>query len=292
MIKSMTGYGRGQIAGNGRDITVELRSVNHRYFDCSIRAPRGCAFLEEPVKAALQKQIARGKVDVFITIDTSRASNTSAALDEAMVRAYLDIAQVLQEQYGVSNDLSASRLMRMPDVLTLTTQETDEDELRGEVLSALETALAGHGAMAQKEGARLAEDIVARLDAIIQLVDRLEVRSPQCVAEYRQKLEARMQEVLADTSLEPQRILTEAAIFADKIAVNEEIVRLRSHVAQLRGMLDAGGAIGRKLDFLVQEFNREANTIGSKANDVDMARMVVDLKAEIEKIREQIQNIE
>ena len=190
MIKSMTGYGRGQIAGNGRDITVELRSVNHRYFDCSIRAPRGCAFLEEPVKAALQKQIARGKVDVFITIDTSRASNTSAALDEAMVRAYLDIAQVLQEQYGVSNDLSASRLMRMPDVLTLTTQETDEDELRGEVLSALETALAGHGAMAQKEGARLAEDIVARLDAIIQLVDRLEVRSPQCVAEYRQKLEA------------------------------------------------------------------------------------------------------
>lgn len=292
MIKSMTGYGRGQCCGNGRDITVEVRSVNHRYFDCSIRTPRGLAFLEEPIKKKLQEYIARGKTDVFVTIDTSKADNVIATLSEPVLRAYLDIAKILREKYGIADDLSAAQVMRLPDVLSITKEEADEEELTCEVLSALEEALSGHRAMAQKEGARLAEDIFLRLDNITALVDQIEVRSPKCVEEYREKLEARMKEVLESASIDPQRILTEAAIFADKVAVTEEIVRLRSHVSQLHGMLEAGGAVGRKLDFLVQEFNREANTIGSKANDVNMAQLVVDLKAEIEKIREQIQNIE
>lgn len=292
MIKSMTGYGRGQFSGARRDITVEVRSVNHRYFDCSIRTPRGCAFLEEPVKAKLQQHIGRGKTDVFITIDTSKGTDTTVALAEDMVRAYLDVAKTLEENFGIDNDLTATRMMRLPDVLTITKEETDEDELTQEVLNALEDAIEGHTAMAQKEGARLVEDIFLRLNNIEELVDKIEARSPECVTEYREKLEARMKEVLETVNIDPQRILTEAAIFADKIAVTEEIVRLRSHIAQMRGMLKDGGAVGRKLDFLVQEFNREANTTGSKANDVQMAQLVVDLKAEIEKIREQIQNIE
>lgn len=292
MIKSMTGYGRGQVIGEQRDITVEVRSVNHRYFDCSIRTPRGCAFLEDPVKAKLQEHIARGKIDVFITLDTSKCSDTNVSLSEQMVTTYLELAKQLEENHGVVNDLTATRMMRLPDVLTVTKEETDEEELAREVLEALSIAIEGHTAMAVKEGARLVEDIFLRLDNIEALVDEIEKRSPECVAEYREKLEARMKEVLETVNIDPQRILTEAAIFADKIAVTEEIVRLRSHIAQMRDMLKKGGAVGRKLDFLVQEFNREANTTGSKANDVIMAQLVVDLKAEIEKIREQIQNIE
>ena len=292
MIKSMTGYGRGQNIGSKRDITVEVKSVNHRYFDCSIRTPRGCTFLEEPIKAYLQKYIGRGKVDVYVTVDTSKATDTSVALCESMVEAYIEIAKKLNSDFGIENDLTATRLMRMADVLTVTKEETDEEELAAEVLSALAIAVEGHTEMAVKEGEKLVSDILLRLSNIEELVGKIEERSPLCVTEYREKLEARMREVLETVNIEPQRILTEAAIFADKIAVTEETVRLRSHIAQTRDMLKAGGAVGRKLDFLVQEFNREANTTGSKANDVIMAQFVVDLKAEIEKIREQIQNIE
>ena len=292
MIKSMTGYGRGQNIGSKRDITVEVKSVNHRYFDCSIRTPRGCTFLEEPIKAYLQKYIGRGKVDVYVTVDTSKATDTSVALCEPMVEAYIEIAKKLNSDFGIENDLTATRLMRMADVLTVTKEETDEEELAAEVLSALAIAVEGHTEMAVKEGEKLVSDILFRLSNIEELVGKIEERSPLCVTEYREKLEARMREVLETVNIEPQRILTEAAIFADKIAVTEETVRLRSHIAQTRDMLKAGGAVGRKLDFLVQEFNREANTTGSKANDVIMAQFVVDLKAEIEKIREQIQNIE
>ena len=292
MIKSMTGYGRGQNIGLKRDITVEVKSVNHRYFDCSIRTPRGCTFLEEPIKSYLQKNIGRGKVDVFVTVDTSKSSDVSVALAEPMVETYLEIAKTLEEKFGVTNDVTATSLMRMSDVLTVTKEETDEEELANEVLSALSQAVEGHTAMAVKEGEKLVSDIMLRLENIEELVGKIEERSPLCVVEYREKLEARMREVLETVNIEPQRILTEAAIFADKIAVTEETVRLRSHIAQTRDMLNAGGAVGRKLDFLVQEFNREANTTGSKANDVIMAQYVVDLKAEIEKIREQIQNIE
>ena len=292
MIKSMTGYGRGQFTGERRDITVEVKSVNHRYFDASIRTPRGCAFLEEMVKAKLQESIGRGKIDVFITLDTSKCTETNVSLSESMVNTYLEIARTLESNFGVQNDLTATSVMRLPDVLTVTKEETDEEELAREVIAALEEAIKGHVAMAQKEGARLVEDIFLRLENIEKLVDKIEERSPECVTEYREKLTARMNEVLESANIEPQRILTEAAIFADKIAVTEEIVRLRSHIAQMRDMLKNGGAVGRKLDFLIQEFNREANTTGSKANDVQMAQLVVDLKAEIEKIREQIQNIE
>ena len=292
MIKSMTGYGRGQFVGERRDITVEVKSVNHRDFDASIRTPRGCAFLEEMVKAKLQESIGRGKIDVFITLDTSKCTETNVSLSEPMVNTYLEIARTLESNFGVQNDLTATSVMRLPDVLTVTKEETDEEELACEVITALEEAIKGHVAMAEKEGARLVEDIFLRLENIEKLVDKIEVRSPECVTEYREKLTARMNEVLESANIEPQRILTEAAIFADKIAVTEEIVRLRSHIAQMRDMLKNGGAVGRKLDFLIQEFNREANTTGSKANDVQMAQLVVDLKAEIEKIREQIQNIE
>ena len=292
MIKSMTGYGRGQNIGTNRDITVEIKSVNHRYFDCSIRTPRGCTFLEEPIKAYLQKNIGRGKVDVFVTVDTSKSTDTNVALCEAMVKTYIDIAKKLESDFGIENDLTATRMMRLSDVLTITKEETDEEELAKEVLNALALAVEGHTAMAVKEGEKLVSDILLRLNNIEELVTKIEERSPLCVVEYREKLEARMKEVLETVNIEPQRILTEAAIFADKIAVTEETVRLRSHIAQTRDMLKAGGAVGRKLDFLVQEFNREANTTGSKANDVTMAQYVVDLKAEIEKIREQIQNIE
>ncbi|MBR5479621.1 MAG: YicC family protein [Clostridia bacterium] len=292
MIKSMTGYGRGQNIGAKRDVTVEIKSVNHRYFDCSIRTPRGCTFLEEPIKAYTQKFIGRGKVDVFVSIDTSKSTDVSVALCEPMVETYIEIAKKLESDFGVQNDLTATRLMRMSDVLTVTKEETDEEELKAEVLSALATAVEAHNAMAVIEGEKLVADILLRLDNIEEIVGKIEERSPLCVVEYREKLEARMREVLENVNIEPQRILTEAAIFADKIAVTEETVRLRSHIAQTRDMLASGGAIGRKLDFLIQEFNREANTTGSKANDVTMAQYVVDLKAEIEKIREQIQNIE
>lgn len=292
MIKSMTGYGRAQVSLNGRDITVEIRSVNHRYFDCSIRTPRGYTFLEEAIKSKLQSSIARGKTDVFITIDTSKLDNVSVALNEPMLRGYLDIATNLRDIYGLRDDMTVTQIMHMPDVMTISKEQEDTDALTTDVLQALGEALIGYSEMSVKEGVRLAEDIYLRLDLIAELVNKIEVRSPKCVDEYREKLEVRMKEVLETVSIDSQRILTEAALFADKIAVTEEIVRLRSHVSQLRDMLNKGGAIGRKLDFLVQEFNREANTIGSKANDVEMAQLVVDLKAEIEKIREQVQNIE
>lgn len=291
-IKSMTGYGRAQASVHNREITVEIRSVNHRYFDCSIRAPRVYSYLEETIKAQLQKHIARGKVDVFLTIDSSGAHQVLVSLNEPVLKGYLEAAAVLRDTYGLSDDLSVTAAMRLPDVLTVDKEEEDEDELRADVSVILEEALAGYSEMSRKEGARLKEDIVYRVSLIAGLVDQVEQRSPKCVEEYREKLEARMMEVLESASIDPQRILTEAAIFADKVAVTEEIVRLRSHLAQLGNMLEAGGAVGRKLDFLVQELNREANTIGSKANDVEVAQMVVDIKAEIEKIREQVQNIE
>ncbi len=292
MIRSMTGYGRAQASLNGREITIELRSVNHRYFDCSIRLPRVYSFLEEVIKSELQKSIARGKVDVFLTIDSSGADTVTVSLNEPVLKGYLEVASTLRETYQLRDDLSISSAMRLPDVLTVSKEDEDEDALKADVCKVLGEAVEGYIAMSCREGEKLKEDIVYRISLIEELVKDIEVRSPKCVEEYRAKLEARMKEILDSVTIDPQRILTEAAIFADKVAVTEEIVRLRSHLNQLRDMLAKGGAIGRKLDFLVQELNREANTIGSKANDVEMAQMVVDIKAEIEKIREQVQNIE
>ncbi len=292
MVKSMTGYGRAFETLNLRGITVEVRSVNHRYLDCTVKSPRAYAFLDEKIKACLSEFVARGKVDVYISIDSSNAGNTSVSLNETLLKGYFEIFEKLSADYGANKEISVSEIIRIPDILNIEKQEDDEDELCADVLSVLKNALSGHDEMRIKEGERLSEDILSRLDLIEKLAESVEARSPKCVEEYREKLELRMREILENVTVDPQRILTEAAIFADKIAVDEETVRLHSHIAQFREMIKKGGAIGRKLDFLVQELNREVNTIGSKANDLEITSTVVDIKAEIEKIREQVQNIE
>ncbi|HHT16392.1 MAG TPA: YicC family protein [Papillibacter sp.] len=297
MIKSMTGYGyakRTVDAGTSGtiDITIELKSVNNRYLDCTIRLPRGFGALEDGIKQRVAGAISRGKVDVFVTIDTSRAGDALVRVNRPVADAYMAALKELSELYGLPGIVSATELTRYPDVLSLEKSETDPQTLESDVLSVLDEALTGFTAMRCAEGQNLARDILGRLDTIENLTARCEVLSPKTVADYRARLEARLSEVLAGQDIDPQRILTEAAIFADRIDIGEETVRLRSHVGQLRGMLQSDVPVGRKLDFLVQELNREANTIGSKGNDAEMARIVVDLKAEIERIREQIQNIE
>ena len=292
MVKSMTGYGRASESLHMRTITVEVKSVNHRYLDCTVKTSRAYSFLEDAIKAAISGKVARGKVDVFVTIDNSESEDFAVKLNEPLLKGYLEVFDRLNAEYGIKNDISVTDVVRIPDILSVEKQEADAEELTADVVSVLELALSGHSEMREKEGGRLQEDISSRLSLIEKLAGSVEERSPQCVEEYREKLEARMKEVLESAMIEPQRILTEAAIFADKIAVDEETVRLHSHIAQFREMMRAGGPIGRKLDFLVQELNREVNTIGSKANDLQITSTVVDIKGEIEKIREQVQNIE
>ena len=294
MVKSMTGYGRARETRNGRDITVEVRSVNNRYLDCSVKMPRAYIFAEDAVKSAVQRSVSRGKVDVFITVESLGAEESVVSVNEPLARAYIAALERLRElgDGAVKGKYAATDLARLPDVITVTKAEEDLEALSADLVAVAEDALRAHTAMRLTEGKRLAADILGRLDTIEAITARVEARSPQTVAEYREKLLSRMQEVLQSASVDEARILTEAAIFADKVAVDEETVRLRSHIEQLRGMLSKGGAVGRKLDFLIQEFNREANTIGSKCSDLEIARHVVDIKAEIEKIREQVQNIE
>ena len=292
MVKSMTGYGRARSTIHGRDITVEIRSVNNRYLDCSIKMPRVYIFAEDAMKALVQKTVSRGKVDVFVTIDTVEAAGTAVRADAALAGAYLQAIRSLGEQYGLPEDVSALSLARMPDVLTVTRADEDLEAVSGDICSVLEEALSAYQTMRSVEGEKLAADIAGRLDTIEVLTGKVEARSPQTVAEYRRKLMERMNEVLASTTIDESRILTEAALFADKVAVDEETVRLRSHLSQLREMLRSDVPVGRKLDFLIQEVNRESNTIGSKCSNLEIARWVVDLKAEVEKIREQVQNIE
>jgi len=292
MVKSMTGYGRASENLHKRGITVEVKSVNHRYLDCTVKSSRTYAFLEDSIKSAVSASVARGKVDVFVSIDNSEAENVTVKLNKSLLDGYFAAFKELEESYSIRGISSVSEVMRIPDVLTVEKEDDDADELTADVTAVLSEALKGHAEMREKEGARLAEDILSRLELIEKLAASVEERSPKCVEEYRARLEAKMQEVLESAMIEPQRILTEAAIFADKIAIDEETVRLHSHIAQFREMLKNGGAIGRKLDFLVQELNREVNTMGSKANDLEITSTVVDIKAEIEKIREQVQNIE
>ncbi len=292
MVKSMTGYGRAEDTLNGCTITVELRSVNNRYLDCNVRMPRLYLFAEETIKSRLQNTISRGKVDVFVTLDSTGGEQVQVSVNQPLADGYYAALTQLAERYGLSKDISVSLLSRFPDVLLAEKAEEDVEQRAQDICSVLDRALADFDQMRTREGARLEADVLSRAARIEELVGKVEERSPQTVAEYRAKLEARMNEVLSNTQLDPARILTEAAIFADKVAVDEETVRLRSHIGQLRHMLEQGGATGRKLDFLIQEFNREANTIGSKCSDIDIARHVVDIKAEIEKIREQVQNIE
>ena len=292
MVKSMTGYGRAEDTLNGCTITVELRSVNNRYLDCNVRMPRLYLFAEETIKSRVQNTISRGKVDVFVTLDSTGGEQVQVSVNQPLADGYYAALTQLAERYGLSKDISVSLLSRFPDVLLAEKAEEDVEQRAQDICSVLDRALADFDQMRTREGARLETDVLSRAARIEERVGLVEERSPQTVAEYRAKLEARMNEVLSNTQLDPARILTEAAIFADKVAVDEETVRLRSHIGQLRHMLEQGGATGRKLDFLIQEFNREANTIGSKCSDIDIARHVVDIKAEIEKIREQVQNIE
>ena len=288
----MTGYGRSVMTLGGREFTVELRSVNNRYLDCSVRLPRLVSFAEDAVKQAVKGSVSRGKVDVFISLRSEGAEDAKVELNTAALEGYLKAMGRMVSEYGVRDDISVSTLSRMPEMFLVEKPEVDEQQLQKDLLQAVQAALEGYDAMRVREGQALDADLRSRGQTILDLVAKVEQGNGQTVIDYRARLEAKLREVLENTAIDESRILTEAAIFADKVAVDEETVRLRSHLQQMNAMLDAGGAVGRKLDFLLQEMNREANTIGSKCTDVNLARIVVDIKAELEKIREQTQNIE
>ena len=288
----MTGYGRAVETVNGREFTVELRSVNNRYLDCSVRLPRLLSFAEDAVKQAVKAAVSRGKVDVFISLRSEAEDDVQVNLNRGVLEGYLAAMRQMVTEFGVQDDISVSAVSRLPDVFVVEKKEVDEDQLQSDLLQAVSKALEGYDAMRTREGAALDADLRSRGETILSLVSQVEQGNGQTVADYRARLENKLREVLENTAIDESRILTEAAIFADKVAVDEETVRLRSHLQQMNSMLDGGGAIGRKLDFLLQEMNREANTIGSKCTDVKLARIVVDIKAELEKIREQTQNIE
>ncbi len=294
MVKSMTGYGRSETAFPGHSIVVEVRSVNNRYLDTTVEMPRAYIFAEDAVKAKVQSVVKRGKVDVFVTIASTGGEAVSVTVNEKLARAYIDALFKLHSIGGgaAQREYTIIDLARFPDVLTVEKQPEDQDQLVGELISVLTLALCDFDDMRAREGQKLAQDVLSRAAEIERLLSLVEERSPQTVSDYRARLEAKMAEVLQNTQIDEARLLTEAAIFADKVAVDEETVRLHSHLSQLREMLAKGGAVGRKLDFLIQEFNREANTIGSKCSDLEITRHVVDIKAEIEKMREQIQNLE
>ena len=292
MIKSMTGYGRAREMLNKRDITVEVRSVNNRYLDCTVKMPRMYTFAEDAIKQHVQQMVSRGKVDVFITVDASAADVAKVTVNQELAAQYAAALGVLAGVCGTESRVTPEQLARFPDVLTVTKADEDLETVSADICAVLDKALEAYNAMRAIEGRKLAEDIGSRLTNIETYTSQVEARSPQTVAEYRAKLTARMEEVLQSTTIDPQRILTEAAIYADKVAVDEETVRLRSHVAQLRTMLESDEPMGRKMDFLIQEVNRESNTIGSKCSDVSIAQVVVGLKAEVEKMREQVQNVE
>ena len=292
MVKSMTGYGRCVETINGREFTVEVRSVNNRYLDCTVKLPRSLTFAEETVKQAVKAAISRGKVDVFITVRSEGGMEAKISLNTAMVEGYLSAMKQMVSDYGVTDDISVSLLSRMNDVFSVEREEVDEEQLLADLMQVVKTALENYNAMRVTEGKALENDLRSRGETILDFVSQVEAGNSQTVVDYHTRLYNKLKEVLCNTSIDEGRILTEAAIFADKVAVDEETVRLRSHLQQMNTMLTTGGAIGRKLDFLLQEMNRETNTIGSKCTDVRLARIVVDIKAELEKIREQTQNIE
>ncbi len=292
MVRSMTGYGRSVQTLSGREFTVEIRSVNNRYLDCTVKLPRAFSFAEDSVKQAVKQAVQRGKVDVFITVNSQSAEDVVISLNKPVLEGYLTAMKTMVAEYGVADDIRASVLSRMPDVFVVEKPQADEEQLKADLLTVVHEALESYNQMRAVEGAALEADLRSRGATILELVAQVEQASPQTVADYRRRLSEKMQEILENKSLDEGRILTEAAIFADKVAVDEETVRLRSHLEQMNQMLTAGGALGRKLDFLIQEMNREANTTGSKCTDVRIARIVVDIKAELEKIREQTQNLE
>ena len=284
MIRSMTGYGGAKGTVEGLSVTVELKSVNNRYLDIAVRMPRNFLFAEDAVKSTIQQHVSRGKLDVFVTIDSSQAEDTVLRVNEPLLRAYM--------RYDLKNDMSLMSLMRFPDILSVEKAEADQDKIRSGLIELTQQALADYDQMREREGEKLRADVAEKLARIESLVTRVETAAPETAAAYEARLRQKLETVLAATDIDEARIIAEAAIFADHVAVDEETVRLRSHIAQLRQMLESGSPVGRKADFLIQEFNREANTIGSKCQNADIAKVVVDLKSEIEKIREQIQNIE
>ncbi len=292
MIKSMTGYGRAVETVNGREFTVEIRSVNNRYLDCTVRLPRLVSFAEDAVKQAVKASVSRGKVDVFISIRTEGGDEAEVSLNRGVLEGYLSAMRKMVTEFGVADDISVSTVSRLPDVFVVEKPQVDEEQLAQDLLAVVGHALDNYDAMRSAEGAALDADLRSRGQTILDYVALVEKGNAQTTVDYRARLEAKLREVLENTAIDESRILTEAAIFADKVAVDEETVRLRSHLQQMNSMLTGGGAIGRKLDFLLQEMNRETNTIGSKCTDVRISRIVVDIKAELEKIREQTQNIE
>ena len=292
MIRSMTGFGRGEATVDGRDITVEIKSVNHRYFEFNCRTTRGFGFLEEKLKSYIKERVSRGKIDMFVSLSQKEDTEAIVKINPSLARGYINALRKLSDEYGVKDDISVSTVSSYSDIFQVHKAPEDEEEVWNAVKPVLDTALNNFITMRETEGEKMKADVMSRAKHILSIVDEIESRSPERVKEYETRLKERIEELLGSADYDEQRVITEVAIFADKVAVDEETVRLRSHFDQLKNLMDSDGEVGRKLDFIIQEMNREANTIGSKANDSSLSHMVVDIKAEIEKIREQIQNIE
>lgn len=292
MIRSMTGFGRGEATVDGRDITVEIKSVNHRYFEFNCRTTRGFGFLEEKLKSYIKERVSRGKIDMFVSLSQKEDTEAIVKINPSLALGYINALKKLSDEYGVKDDISVSTVSSYSDIFQVHKAPEDEEEVWNAVKPVLDTALNNFIAMRETEGEKMKADVMSRAKHILSIVDEIESRSPERVKEYETRLKERIEELLGSADYDEQRVITEVAIFADKVAVDEETVRLRSHFDQLKSLMESDGEVGRKLDFIIQEMNREANTIGSKANDSSLSHMVVDIKAEIEKIREQIQNIE
>ena len=292
MLKSMTGYGRAQNILNGRDILVEIRSVNHRYYEYSSRIPRAYNYIDDKLKTLLKSEIARGKVEVAVTVNNIEGRDTEIAINKGTAEGYVYALRSIAEELGLADDLSLSKLIKLPDIFSVQKTPDDEEQVWNDIAEVAKEALSRFVEMRETEGEKLRADILDKAELLLSMVGRVEELSPETVENYRNRLYQKLSEVLEGKEVDQQRIVTEAAIFAEKIAVDEETVRLRSHISQLKSMIEGEGPVGRKLDFIVQEMNREVNTIGSKAQDLNITKIVVDMKAEIEKIREQIQNIE
>ena len=292
MIKSMTGFGRYEYADASRKITVEVKSVNHRYLDVNIKMPKKLNFFESAIRTLLKEYIERGKVDIYITYEDFTENNLSLQYNKALAGEYLKYLNQMAEEFGLENDIRVSTLSRYPEVFAMEEQPVDEDELWSSLEKALRGAFEPFVESRVREGENLKKDLCEKLDNMVSYVDFIEERSPQIIVEYRARLEEKLRELLADNQLDDSRIAQEVTIFADKICVDEETVRLKSHILSMKDSLNAGGSVGRKLDFLAQEMNREANTILSKSNDLKISDTGISLKTDIEKVREQIQNIE
>lgn len=292
MLKSMTGYGRTQKVLNGRDILVEIRSVNHRYYEYSSRVPRTYSYIDEKLKSLLKQKVSRGKIDVNVSINNIEGRDTEIAVNKGVAEGYVNALRSIAEELNLEDDIKLSKLIKFPDIFNVQKTPDDEEQVWNDVAETAGEAIDKFLAMREKEGEKLRADVLEKTALILEMVGRIEEISPQTTENYRKRLYQKISELLESKDIDNQRILTETAVFAEKIAVDEETVRLRSHISQLTELLDTGDAIGRKLDFIVQEMNREVNTIGSKAQDLNITKLVVDIKAELEKIREQIQNIE